>query len=239
MFIYMISFVIIAFAAMVQGITSFGFSLVSLPLLALILPLETIVPMLVVFSLFLNIIVFTKVKGHVNKKQIVILIVFGLISIPLGIYGLQSVDESMIKMIAGIIIVISSIAMNFGLKIKFKNQTLAYGLTGLLSGVLNGASSLSGPPVILLLSNEGVNKDNFRKTLSTYFTVLNLFTVPIFIASGVLTADVAMDTVKLFPAMVIGTLLGIGIGNRLHERFFTKMTLILIFIMGVMTLVSA
>ncbi len=237
--IYFISFIVIAFSALIQGATSFGFSLIAVPLLALILPLSEITPMLVLFSLLLNIILFSKIKGNVNKKQILILIIFGLIAVPLGIYGLKSLDESYIKIAVGIIVIISAISLNFGYKIHFTNQTLAYGLTGFFSGILNGASSLSGPPVILMLSNEGVNKDNFRKTLSTYFMILNFFSLPIFFKSGMLTKEVLINTGKLLPAMLIGTMIGIGLGNRLPEKQFKKITLVLIFVMGIMTLISA
>jgi len=237
--IYFISFIVIVLSALIQGATSFGFSLIAVPLLALILPLSDITPMLVLFSLLLNIILFSKIKGDVNKKQITILIIFGLIAVPLGIHGLKSLDESYIKIAVGIIVIISAISLNFGFKVHFKNQTLAYGLTGFFSGILNGASSLSGPPVILMLSNEGVNKDNFRKTLSTYFMILNLFSLPIFFKSGMLTKDVLINTGKLLPAMLLGTLIGIGLGNRLPEKQFKKITLVLIFVMGIMTLISA
>jgi len=239
MTIFILSFIIIGLAAVIQGITSFGFSLLAVPLLALILPLDQIVPMLVVFSLLLNIIVFTRLKGTINKKQMIILVTFGLIAIPFGTYALKVVNEEWIKLTVGIIVIISSVAMNFGLKVKFKNQNLTYGLTGLLSGVLNGAAALSGPPVILLLSNEGVNKESFRKTLATYFMILNFFTIPIFLISGFLTSEVMLNSAKLLPALLIGTLTGIGFGNKLPDHLFKKITLGLIFIMGILTLISA
>lgn len=239
MTIYIICFVIITAAALVQGITSFGFSLLAVPLLALILPLNQIVPMLVIFSLVLNVIVFSKLTGTLDKKQIILLVSFGLMSIPLGIYALKVVDESLIKLTVGVLIIVSSIAMNFGLKVKFKNQNIAYGLTGFLSGILNGASSLSGPPVILLLSNEGVDKANFRKTLATYFMTLNFFSIPLFVMNGLITSEVMMTSVQLFPALLIGTLTGLKVGNKIPEHIFKKTTLALIFVMGILTLISA
>lgn len=236
---YLIAFTIILFSSTVQGATGFGFSLLAVPLLALVMPLSSIVPVLVIFSLFLNIIVFFKLKGEVNKIQIGLLIGFGLISIPIGINALQGLDENLIKLTVGIVIIISAIAMQFGIKIKFKNQKIAYALTGFLSGILNGASSLSGPPVILLLSNEGADKAKFRKTLATYFLTLNLFSVPFFIMKGMVTNSVITDTIKLFPALIIGVLVGVGLGNKLPENIFRKISLLLIFVMGVLTVVSA
>jgi len=77
--------------------------------------------MLVIFSLVLNVIVFSKLTGTLDKNQIILLVSFGLMSIPLGIYALKVVDESLIKLTVGVLIIVSSIAMNFGLKVKFKN----------------------------------------------------------------------------------------------------------------------
>lgn len=236
--LYFIIAIIILMAAMLQGVTGFGFSLLAVPLLSFVLPLKIIVPLLVLYSLILNILVFSKVKGKINKVQIIVLVLFGLAFIPVGIKLLNSVDENLIKLIVGIIIIISAISMNFGYKIKFKNQNIAFAVTGMLSGILNGASALSGPPVILMLSNEKVKKENFRKTLAIYFLVLNLFTIPIFIYEKMMTSEIISYSIKLFPALVIGALVGIKFGNKLPEKIFRKVTLILIFVMGVLTVMS-
>lgn len=236
---FVIAFIIIIFSAMVQGATGFGFSLLAVPLLAFVLPLNVIVPILVLFSLLLNVIVFFKLQGHVDKVKIGILIGFGLISIPIGINALQGLDENIIKLAVGIIVIVSAVAMNFGIKIHFKNEKVAYGLTGILSGILNGASSLSGPPVILMLSNEGVEKSTFRKTLATYFLALNLFSIPMFVLNGMVTTEVLSKSVILLPALIIGVLIGVGLGNKLPEKIFRKITLTLIFLMGIMTIISS
>lgn len=234
----LLGFIIIWFAASIQGISGFGLSLVAVPLLSLILPLEVVVPLMVVFSLILNVISFSKIKGHVNKTQMLILICCGVLFIPVGIYGLKTLDDQIIKVVAGVIISFSAIMMAFGFKLKFNNQKIAYGITGMLSGVLNGASSLSGPPVILLLSNEGGEKNNFRKTLATYFMLLNIFTLPAFVIGGFDVDQVLYYGIRLLPALIIGTLFGIAVGNKVPEALFRKLTLGLILVMGIMTVLS-
>lgn len=237
--IYLVAFAVIMCSAMVQGVTSFGFSLLAVPLLSLIMPLKLIVPIIVIYSLAINIIIFSKVKGHINKLQITLLVSFGIVSIPLGVYGLRVVDDNIIKLIVGIAILISAISMDFGFKVKMKNQNIAYAITGCLSGILNGSSSLSGPPVILLLSNEGASKENFRKTLSTYFLILNLFTIPIFVMNKMVTSEVLINTLKLSPALFIGVISGVFMGNKLPDNKFKKITLTLIFTMGILTISSS
>ena len=236
---YLYVMVIVGMSALIQGTVGFGFSLVAVPLLALAMPLKEIVPMLVLYSLFLNIMVWFKVKGKVDKKKIMLLIIFGLVSIPFGIFILNYVKEIYIQIFVGILIIISSLAMIKNYKFTFKNDAIAYSLAGILSGILNGATSLSGPPVILMLSNEGVNKGSFRKTLATYFMVLNIFSLPMFIASGLLDKPLLIKSAIIFPSMVIGVILGIGLGNRMKEHHFRKITLGLVFAMGIMTVISS
>lgn len=236
--IYFFSMLIIFSAAFIQGAVGFGFSLVAVPLLAIFLPLKEIVPMMVLFSLALNIIVWIKLKGHVDKRKIMVLILLGLVFIPVGILTLKFVKESYIQISVGLLVIVASLAMMKQYKIHFKNPYVAYALTGILSGVLNGATSLSGPPVILMLSNDGVDKMSFRKTLATYFMALNLFSLPMFFLGGMVTKPLLIKSLFIFPSVLIGVLLGILFGNKLNEKIFRKVTLILIFIMGIMTILS-
>lgn len=233
-----ISLFILIFAASVQGATGFGFSLVAVPLLSFVMPLTRIVPILVLYSLILNVIVFTKLKGHVDKKKITLLVTMGMVGIPIGVYILRFVHEDYIKFVVGILVMISSMAMFFNFKAHFKNQFLTYGTVGLISGILNGSSSLSGPPVILMLSNEGVNKQDFRKTLATNFMVLNIITIPMLLLQGVITTKILTSSVLRLPGMLLGVYIGLKIGHMIPEKIFRKITLVMIFAMGLMTTIS-
>ncbi|MBN2796149.1 MAG: sulfite exporter TauE/SafE family protein [Clostridia bacterium] len=235
---FIVSFFVILFAAMVQGATGFGFSLVAVPLLSFVMPLDLIVPILVLFSLILNVVVFVKLEGHIDKKKIALLVLLGMIGLPIGIYILRFVNEDYIKFVVGVLVMISSLAMYFNVKAHFKNVYFTYGAVGLISGILNGSSSLSGPPVILMLSNEGVNKSDFRKTLATYFMVLNIVSIPMFFLQGLITSEVIKSAAFRLPGMLIGVYLGLVIGHRIPEKLFRKITLVMIFIMGIITTVS-
>ncbi len=234
--IFIISGLVIAFSAMVQGMAGFGFSLVAVPLLSQVMPLSVVVPMLVVYSIFLNILVVTKVRGPVDKNQLGLLIGFGVIAIPVGIFALKFLDETWLKRGVGILVTTAAVAMYFDYKLPIRRKKMAYAITGLVSGFLNGATSLSGPPVILMLSNEGTEKARFRKSLAVFFLALNCVTVPMFLASGVLSSAVIKEVLKTAPFMLVGTLVGISLGNRMPEALFRKLTLGLIVLMGILTL---
>lgn len=233
-----IGLIVIFFAGMIQGITSFGFSLLAVPLLGLFLPLQIVVPMLIIYSLFLNSIILYNVRKHVDIKKIAILVIAGVIGTPFGTYLLKAQDENILKIAVGIIVTFSAVAFLRGFKVHVKNEKLSYIPVGLMSGLLNGSVSLSGPPVILFLTNQGVEKQTFRANLTSYFWVLNLITVPTYLISGLITKDVMNYTMYLFPALIIGVIVGIKVGNKVDESIFRRMTLGLIVFMGILSIIS-
>lgn len=235
----MILFCIIIFiAAIIQGMTSFGFSLVAMPFLTLFLPLKLIVPTLVVCSLVLNLIIFFKLRGKLHLKRIIVMLVVGIISTPIGVEILTIIDERYLKASVGSLVILSAIIMMMDIHVSFKNKALTYAATGFLSGILNGSVSLSGPPVVLMLVNEGEEKNNFKKNISGYFLALNICTIPSFIAKGLVTTEV----LKMFSVgsivIIIGAFIGIKLGDYIDETKFKKLVLVMILLMGMMTLIS-
>lgn len=121
-------FLVILLAGMIQGLTSFGFSLISVPLLSIFMPLKIVVPVLIVFSLVLNSVILYKLRKHVNLKRIMYLIPAGILTTPLGTYLLLIINERSLKLGVGLIVTITAIMFWLGYKIKIKNEKLSFRL---------------------------------------------------------------------------------------------------------------
>lgn len=227
-----LSFLVIMLSGFIQGTTSFGFSLIALPLLGIMLSLRLVVPLLVIFSLVMNSIILYNLRSYVDLKRIIILICSAIIATPLGAYLLISVDENTLKLVVGIIVVISAIIFKLGFSIQVKNEKLAFVPVGIISGLLNGSVSLSGPPIILFLTNQKTEKQVFRATLTSFFWILNIATVFVFFYNGLINFKVVDLSIKLIPALMIGLFFGIKIGDRIEQRTFQNATIILLFCMG-------
>ena len=227
-----LSFLVIMLSGFIQGTTSFGFSLIALPLLGIMLSLKLVVPLLVIFSLFMNSIILYNLRSHVDLKRILILIGSSIIATPIGAYLLISIDENVLKLFVGIIVVLSAIIFKLGFNIQVKNEKLAFIPVGIISGLLNGSVSLSGPPIILFLTNQKTEKQVFRATLTSFFWILNIATVIVFFYNGLINLEVLNLSIKLIPALIIGLFFGIKLGDRIQEKTFQNATIILLFCMG-------
>ena len=233
-----IASLIIAVSATVQGITGFGFSLVAFPLLAILLPVNVITPILVLCSLITNIMILRSVQG-VTAKGIKMMSLIAILATPFGAYLLKVVSPEILKAAVGIILSGTSLFMLKGYRIKFRRELLAKGITGFFSGLLNGTLSMSGPPIILYLSNQGAAKDNVRGSFSLFALITNIFAIATLIYTNIITMPVFMQFATLIPALIIGVYAGILISKRVNEVQFKQITLYLLLIMGISTIISS
>jgi len=231
---------IVVFAAScIQGMTSFGFSLLAVPLLGFFMPLSVIVPMLVIFSLLMNFMILFKLKSTPDLKAIGTILITGMIATPLGANLLKNANPDILKFTVGIVIFLSAIFMYKGYKLEMKNKTVSFLTTGFMSGLLNGSISMSGPPVILFMTNEGVEKTQFRVNLTSYFFAINIVTVLVFYFNGQLGPEVLSTSALLFPALVVGVIAGVTLGNKAKEEKFRTFTIFLIMAMGLLSVLSS
>ncbi|MFV9511617.1 sulfite exporter TauE/SafE family protein [Tepidibacillus sp. LV47] len=200
------SAIIIFFASSVQGATGFAFALIIVPLLSLFLPLRAIVPISVILSLVINTLVIISGRKHLAIKEIWLLIVTGIIGIPFGVYILNAVNLQILKILIGLLLIITSFAMFKGYKVFFKNKRLSHSITGFVSGVLNGSISMSGPPIVLFLANEGYEKDKFRANINAYSIITNIIAILTFALNGLIGIEVLQYSAINSIVTVIGTL---------------------------------
>ncbi|MBF4694853.1 sulfite exporter TauE/SafE family protein [Fusibacter ferrireducens] len=227
---------IVFMASLIQGATSFGFSLVALPLMGFLLNLKETVPLLVILSLLLNILIAIQLKKKPNFKEIFLMFLFGMLAIPLGVKLLIIMDEIVLKRAVGIFIIAVAILMIRGFRANIKNKNLALILTGTLSGLLNGSVSLSGPPIVFLLSNIQKDRDSFRISLTSLFILYNIFTVMLYLNKGLLSVDIMNSYLPILPFLFLGTFIGVKIGNKIDEEKFRQIVLYLLVIMGIINL---
>jgi uncharacterized membrane protein YfcA len=169
---------VIALASLTQGLTGFGFALVSIPLLLLFLPARSAVPLVLVESIVTNAAVLWSARKAVDLRLVWPLLLAGALGVPLGTRILLYLDAGALKSLIGAVIVVAGLAFLLGFHRPIRRQRLACVPIGFASGLLNGSTGMSGPPVVLFLANQEVAKETFRASLVAYFAALNLITVP-------------------------------------------------------------
>jgi len=129
-----------------QGMTGFGYSLFCLPLLGLFMPVREAVPILSATSILLNVLVLHGSRRSLRLRWLLPLLAAGIVGTPLGVWLLGSLDETVLRTWIGILVILSAVALLSGFRARLVREGPAMVPVGLVSGLLNGAASFSGPP---------------------------------------------------------------------------------------------
>ncbi len=141
--------VIVFFAAFEQTISGFGFSLIVMPLATLALGLKTAAPLVALVGLTLYSINLLRYRESINPHEALRLGGAAALGVPIGIWGLVTLDEGLIKFILGLVLVayaLSSLARPATSRVL--SQRWVY-LAGVATGCLGGAYNTPGPPLII------------------------------------------------------------------------------------------
>ncbi len=220
------------FSTFVQGFTSFGFSLVAIPLLSLFLDAKLIIIITVTYSLVINTMVFRKYYKDARLLKILPLLISAIIFTFVGISYLNTIDDHLLKLVIGILLVIVGIINNLGIRFDLKKPEKYYFPVGAVSGVLNGIGGISGPPVLVFLSNIDLSRSQFKATLSSYFLTLNIVAILTYIYKGFYTPENLRIIWTYLPHVIIGTGIGLYTSTKIEERLFKRIINIAIPIMG-------
>ena len=237
LFIYLA--ITIFLSATIQGIVGFGFALISVPIMSIFFPITTVIPIIVFYSLISNFTVISKTIKFTNFKKIFPMIISGVIGIPIGTSILKTFNPNNLKITVGFIILFTSFIMLKGVKVHFKKEKVSYVITGLISGILNGSLSMSGPPIVLFLSNEGYNKNEFRANLALYSIITNILTIFNYIVSGLFSEHIVKTSIIGIIPLILGSYFGIFMAEKIENKHFKKITLILLIVMGGVTILKS
>ncbi len=237
-FILTTGIIVVFLGGLTQILTGFGFGLVTVPILVIFLVPQLVFLIVLRTSMLLTFYLLIETRRWLELKRILVLMAAGVAGLPFGIIILKQLDAGILRVFIGVIIVLFGLAFLSGYRREIRNEKLASVLIGFVSGLLSGSTSLSGPPVILFFTNQGLKKQTFRANIVAYFTVLSLVTLPAFIFSGLITPEVLKFTLWFLPAMILGALLGVRLAPRVKEVLFRRIALIIVVIAGFISILS-
>jgi uncharacterized membrane protein YfcA len=133
-------------AGFVQGLSGFGFGLVSMSLLPLFLGVKQAAAISTVFSLLATVTIFARHYREYNWRLGLAFLCSVCVGVPLGVYFLQQASEIILLRLLGTIMLIFAVREFL---LRKQPQTIPSALTvplGLFSGALSGAFNLGGIP---------------------------------------------------------------------------------------------
>lgn len=228
---------IIFFAALIQSITGFDLAIISMSFLPGVVELQTAVPLVFLVNIVCNIVVWYSYRGNCDFKTIKRLVSAILAATPVGVLLLNYLPEAIA--LKGLAILIFSYVFYdwFNLKLpNFKSATWAYFFGG-MSGILNGAYNVGGPPVVIYANCSDWQIREFKGNLTAIFFSSSLLAAIAHSLQGNVTLDVGRYAIFSIPGFALGLWLGIIFSQRINPVVFKRITLVLLLVSGVRLLI--
>lgn len=229
-------------SAFLKGWSGFGTNLIAIPALVMLnYEFKEAVIIVITLNLFLNIAILIENKKFNFKSLVNIrrLVVFGVIFNFVGLYFLHSVDPNILKIITGSLIVLTVINKALNFKFKILNKEKYYIPVGIFSGIFNGIAGLGGLPVLILLSNSDMEKEDFRITLVSYFLVMNVVAIVGYTATGFYTTFIFTNIGIILVFGLAAAMFGIYLSRRVSDKIFQKAFLVVLLFMGLSLIYNA
>ena len=229
---FQILFIFIIFlSCILQGIVGFGFALISVPLSLLFFEKSTVVSAVIVISLTMNIFLIKNNPQQVDKKLVFCLFLSSLTGLFIGVKIFQIISIANLQLIAGFLAVGFSMLYIFR-RVNLPNNKILIVLAGFLSGLLNTSTSLSGPPIAILLAGLKVDKLKFKKTLAVFFLLMNIVSLILYFANKIETIKGIELGLTTIPFVLVAGYIGDKISHKISVKKFSKIVFIVIFMSG-------
>ncbi len=224
---------LVAFAFTVETTLGFGATIVTVAVGSLFLPTETILHSFVPVNVILSSVLVVRGRHAIALRMLLRGVVpFVLVGIPLGLFAASAVPEQPLKLCLGAATLALAV---LELRPKPAHAPPASALSPWLAkpllfagGVLHGAFGSGGPMVVYVLGRTiGSEKATFRATLSLLWLILNSALLFSFVERGRL----GEASLRLSAAFCVAMLLGLFVGQKIHDRVDGKRFRVAVFTM--------
>lgn len=206
--------VVVFAAGVLRGFTGFGFALAAVPTITLFIDPVEVVPTIAIVAAVAGAELLPKAWRSIHWPSMRLLVGGAVLGAPLGMYALKTLPADLMRLIIGLIVlaVVGLLWRGYRLA-KTPPPMVRFGI-GAFSGLLNGGTSMGGPPVIIyfLASPEGVVVG--RASLLVFFFFLSIWSTAVNAAGGLISVRTLVFAALMIPLMAVGN----GIGARWFDK---------------------
>lgn len=204
-------------AFVVRGVSGFGSSMVGIGGLSLLLPPQQVVPAFLALELLTTAHLLPGVWRQIDWRSLRWVIGGCALATPLGLTLLARLDAGTMRLGVSLCLLVIAALMLSGLAQRWApRQTpgpLGALAVGAVSGALNGAVGISGPPAIVFYFATTAAATS-RATLIAYFLFTDVWALALAGGAGLLTSA----ALPLITVALPFSLAGIWLGSRLYLR---------------------
>jgi len=211
--IYFVVFVVLI-ASIIRGFNGFGFSATCISGFSFILPAIEIVPIILALEVIISIFMVPYVWNKIDWNFVFKLLLGVIIGSPIGLYLLKYLSSDVTHISVCVLLIFFSFLLMKGYENKKIDNSYTKIFTGIISGTLNGLTTLGGMPVALFLLVTSIQPAVIRGSLAALFFLTDIYAFVLSFLAGI----VDITTIyRILPLIII-----LPIGVYIGDKFFVK-----------------
>ena len=226
---------LVALAAAVQAHSGFGFALLLVPFSGALIGTKETVLLAAVLALAMNALQSFRLRAFVQRRTASVLAVGSFVGMPAGVAVLLLANPSVLKAGTALAVLAATALLATGARLPAggARSDLA---AGMVSGVLNTSTGISGPPVALYLQGRLLPASEFRGTIAAFFFVTSIGALVLLaLLAGIETKVVTVSLLSL-PFLFAGSTAGNVLFARTSEAHFRRVVLAVLALSGLTAL---
>lgn len=242
----MVLFVAVGLAALIIGIGKGGlgvaFAALATPLLALVLPVDQALALVLVFQMFADVFAVGAHWRRWDTKLVALLIPGALAGVAVGTLFITRVSPQALRTTLAVVILLFT-----GYKLLERrllrgviyrprpwHSIVAGGISGFTSAVANNG----GPPVTIYLLMHNLQPRAFIATTALFFMVLNYIKVPFYLAADLFNWTLLRSVLWLLPLAPIGVWIGRAFVLRVNKALYDRVILLVLVLSALLVLLT-
>jgi uncharacterized membrane protein YfcA len=212
------------FAATVNGALGYGFSSLTVPVAVLFYANRVLNPALVLIEIVVN-----SYALFINRRSVTrvwkrtLPIIAGLVpGVVVGSFLLSTVNPGVIKVVTYAVLLALILLQAGGFRRYIHAERRVGAPLGVGIGVLYSVTTISGPPLALMLNNQGFVREDFRASLAIIRIAESTLTGIAYAFLGLYSLQTGSLLAFIAPSVLIGVPLGAFLIRRLAAETFRR-----------------
>lgn len=225
----------------IEAMSGFGSIVIALSLGALLLPIESMLPVLVTLNVLTSSWLAWQHRRHIDRQLLLRRIMPAMLAGTVcGVFLRDLLPGAALKTGFALLIIWFALRELWAIHHRHvrtpHDAVITQGLTG-AAGITHGLFASGGPLLVYAMAGSGVDKARFRATLITVWLLLNGVLFSAFLWQGKIAAHVT-EIAGYLPVVILSVLLGNRLHHGLDEERFRHMVFWLLAVVGVSLLLS-
>jgi len=213
------------------------------PLLALVMPAEEAVGMLLPVLMYADLFAVSSYWRRWESRPLKLLLPGSVAGVTIGTYFLTNVSGHLLRTTLGVIVLLFTVYKLFEGRVASASDETGRGAwqsrwAGVTSGIASGFSSAlahtGGPPVSIYLLQQGLSPHGFVATAALFFAVLNWVKVPYYVYAGLFDFPRPVLLALAVPAVPLGVWAGRQFVRRVEKAVFDRIIVALLAVAGLL-----